>query len=452
MANGVSSLAAGLRLAYGSDALAVTATMTDRLSDVGLVAVVTVLLWPRARARVAFLVVSAGLLWAMSVPDQVLTALGERVSRSDELVLEAPLLAAMLLGSAALVKALREEDTPRAALALLLMVRFADLAATFLEELFGLPEDAATLGFAASRSVRALAIIAALTAFGVSLASRRSAMGRFAAMALAAGFVIGASRVGLLGAAPTAQTAVFFTIALVRPIGVLGVQLSLGRSRPAWVEGACRASPALLAFLTFLAIQAVWGYGIVPATAIGATIGLLSTPWLSRTFRRATRMEVTEKADEGEVAAARARLAGLSNSTRVRIQALTRWERLVLAILAAESNAGQGSARSTRGLQLVTGAPLASIGSEMKRLNARAGKVLAERGVKFGPSPPCIVAVASGRVEGSRSARVNVYTLTTEGRELALAIAREVNVPLGALAGVLHEDAGADLTVKDALP
>lgn len=277
-------------------------------------------------------------------------------------------------------------------------------------------------------------------------------------MLLAAGFLFGAAR--HVASVPALFS--FLTLDLLRPAAFVGVQALLHprpfRETQQWAElwqGAIVFVWVLLGFpfsrllglSPVAAAAASLGFGVL-AVALVAVVGRerrgaqapssRANPgaeeeggpdWDLDTDRVSPPDDWRERLDAGYEA-----YRSLDEGTRAAIDDLARWERIVLALEAAPETDGLPPyERTTPGLHLVTHAPYASIGPEIRRTNDRAGRILeqfgipADRSLERADEP--LVEGSMGPARGLDSPRAKSYELTEEGREVARRLREGLDVP-----------------------
>lgn len=440
-------------------------TLADRPTNVALLALGVIALDPEGRRRrwwgPALLV-----LLAVQVPSVVLieqaklagTAIPDMLKFATTPLL---LLAAAVGGVALLQRGLRwstDEDVLWGLALAGVVVRYADLSVL----LFKVQRATQLLDQAPHETVRDALYLLALAALVLATAGllvrylrdppdRNRRAYELVLALLVAGFLYGVAR----NLSTTTFLGVVFTMALVRPLIFLEVRARLdgdhlwsGDLRRTLATGTC-------AFLTSLA-----GVGVAAAVGLGTTgalltaAGLLPLGVLAGVYVQehgppplspappapeqegggwpVDREDVTLPPDWRErLAAGQRAYRDLDPEVRERLDALSHWERILLALEGApEGGDLPPYERTTPGLHLRTHCPYASIGPEIRRANARARTVAEDLGLDPGPgsSSRTLVEEGWGRAQGLESPRVKHYDLTPLGRRVAEAIRDEVGL------------------------
>lgn len=367
---------------------------------------------------------------------------------------ELPFLLAMVLAAPAIALQARSPSGPlrRAWLLVLgvLVFRHAEVemvyfVGAFLESGFG-----SAWPIVVDTWLRLVAFASSLAAFAfLLLAWRRERTRDRAELEIALVFVVSGFILGALfvqGGAP--ETAIWFTLGLVRPVAFLAAQARLAeeslfdrRETRAVIAGTFVLAFALAGLL---GAQGLWGLSERMALLSAVGFAFLGFPVARWVYERSAREKTLptsppskagtwsiehervplpsdwrERVEAGQ-AAFRASPPGVQDS----LKRLARWERIILALDAVPPGTAMNAyERSTPGLHFVTHGAYASIGPEIRRANARWQSILDELGLPrpkvLKDSDEALVVGTWGRAEGTESARARVYDLTPLGRTVA---------------------------------
>jgi hypothetical protein len=443
------------------------ASVLDRFTNPLLLAATLAALAPAGRLRLA----AGAAVGASFLGIAVALALQPPPPWNGPLI-EGSLLMAMPVAAAGLLRQLREPPSPlRSAWVLVLAVlsmRFADLSIS----IFVPGLESADVG-PLHQGLRMLGLVAMLAVAGMLLRATLGAQARDASLigaALAlvlAGFLLGASRVGL-----GEVTAIAFSLALVRPAVLVAAQGVLRGARP----GQSPEERGLVVFVALMVVSMLgfvvgdmaWGLPTGAAALLATAFPLLAYPLVVRLLppRPAGDTAATDVASERErrrawrldervplpmdwerrLQDARVAHRALGAAARARLALATRWQRILLALQAVPPDAAKAYERTTPGLHLATQVPYAAIGPEIARCNARWESILREQGLPRPTLPvdprQSLVRGTWGRADGLRSERVRVYHLTPLGQQVAAQLREQMGlgaVPSGLAAKVAGE-------------
>lgn len=369
-----------------------------------------------------------------------------------------PLWLAILVAAAALIKLTKKSDRAETGLWLLALsgigFRFAELTTWLAPGKFGnLMEGLNGLNLL-DNLLQLAGFPAMLIAFSWMLWRRASGdtshLGETYDVSLVlvlSGFLFGFARV----LSDETAFAVFFSMALVRPLVFLTVQWKIQdqplRDTTQWRHLRTGGS-ALGASLLAIPLGGLFGMGVGGSVLVGAMLAALalvinriSTP-TKKTQQGQRQRKVPgpvenlpldsdnvplpddsrERVRKGLDAYRR-----LSDRARSSLTSLARWERILLALYAApEEGQLPPYERTTPGLHFVTHTPYASIGSEVTRTNERVDQILQRMGIEQ-PSPggnpsEALIESKMGHAQDLDSPRVKSYALT----DLGVVVAEEI--------------------------
>lgn len=458
--NGIATLGTSIATLAPSSAFAAFAAVSDRWTNLFLLGVGLAALPPQSqwrRAGPALLAIAALALFVATPP----TATGTNELAGDPqlfvLIIELPLISGMLFAVMALLwhsssKALERDSRAWLLVLAAIGIRYAELAiVNFLPRVLGYGPAVGVTG--AINALAGLAIFVGMVfGFGAVLVFRQGAAGATrrtldtVAGFLLAGFLVGAARVGQ----PSIGTAVFFTLAFIRPALFLAAQAELtGTGILRYTRGRDVAVGAFV-FVTssvgLLVAEGLWGMGPLRSLSIAGALALMAYPAGVRLVRGIVTVAeppvsrpLQQRPSRWPIEADRIRLPDgwertveenfatyqvLPAQTRANLAKLARWQRLLLAIDAIPDGAPQNTfQRTTPGLHLATHCPYNSIGSEISRANARCKTILGELGIPVpgwvSTTKHALVQDTWGQAEGLRSGRVKLYAATPLGKQVA---------------------------------
>lgn len=440
-------------------------TLADRPTNVALLALGVIALDPDGRHRRWWGPALLALL-ALQVPSVAYMEWAKLAGAGAPNILRITttpvlFLAAAVGGAALLQRGLRwssDEDVLWGLALAGVAVRYADLTAWF----FKARRVTQLLDQAPHQVLRDAAFLLGLAAMVLSAAGllaryvrdppdRNRRTYEFVLALVVAGFLYGAAR----NVSTTTFLGVVFTMALVRPLVFLetrarldGNHLWSGDLRRTLGTGTC----AYLTSLAGVGVAVVVGLGTAGAFLTAA--GLLPLGVLAGTYvqdhgptplspgSRAPDPEEGQWPVEAEeitlppdwrkrLTAGQRAYRDLAPDVRERLDGLSHWERILLALDGAPDGGDLPPyERTTPGLHFLTHCPYASIGPEIRRANARARSIAQELGLDPGPGAPVqpLVEEDWGRAQDLESPRVKHYDLTPLGRRVAQALREEIGL------------------------
>lgn len=422
--NGAATLAIGLATISSIAPLSALAEAVDIWTNLALLGVAFALLgvgttrWAAAAVGILglFLVApTVGVLTSGAVP---------LAAPVLDFARELPLLAAILVTSVVLLRALRAFDSATALVAGVLGMRFAELTVSTFTVRF--LRDAFTGQFAtvATDVLRASATISLVLVAIVLIVARRKVREEDRAIhdlvtgLLGAGFMIGVARVQV----PTSATLLYFTVAFIRPLAFLAAQSRLGGhglfGDHRWKSARNMALAGVVGSVGLFAASYLWLLPTAPATMVAAAVALLS--YLAGRAMFPTVSEPPAHEAEPTASPARGSSPGEISPLNHRLALLSYWERLVVVLYAWRDQPPDAPERSTPALARITGVPAASIGTEVSRTNERLER--AETG------PESVFVSSWGRPTGPSRRPVKVYRLTRTGETLAKGIMARIGM------------------------
>lgn len=224
-----------------------------------------------------------------------------------------------------------------------------------------------------------------------------------------------------------------FTMGYIRPAAFLLANRFLADAN----QNVAMPAPEALVGALLASLAAVWGASagwqlptpaaLLISSAAGIVSGGAIWLWMMPTARAAADVKFAPDVrvplpDDWDlrVRVAMDRFQGLAAETQARVRALRRWERLLLAVDAASSLPPRAFERTTPGLHLISQAPYAQIGPELKRANGRRDRIVADLGLGVPDGP--LWRTESGGADGLASKRALRYDVLPAGAAVATAI------------------------------